>query len=128
MLTDHRLLIMFCDFFFSATEQMIVENKFKQCSVPERFTKIHKPVYDWSFFMSYFLIILALTVLSIIGVITIDTGIREQIIELSTNFLKATPSVKYFLSEQFVVFDLVVFLLISFHVAIHFSFGFYLYS
>lgn len=128
MLTDHRLLIMFSDYFFSVSEQMITENKFKATAIPERFTKVHKPVYDWSFFMSYFLIILALTVLSIIGVITVDTGIREQIIELSTNFLKATPSVKYFLSEQFVVFDLIVYLLISFHVAIHFSFGFYLYS
>lgn len=128
LFADHRLLVMFSDYFFSITEQMLAEGKFKQVVIPEKYTRIHRPGYDWSFFFSYILIIAVLTGASVTGMVAIDADIREQIIDLSTNFLKATPTVKYFLSEQFVVFDIVLFVLMLFHVVLHFSFGFFLYS
>lgn len=128
LFADHKVLVMFSDYFFSMTEQMINEKKFKLVSIPDKYTRIHKPGYDWSFFFSYILIIAVVTTSSVIGVVVIDSDIREQIITLSTSFLKTTPTVKYFLSEQFVVFDIVLFVLMLFHVVLHFTFGFYLYS
>lgn len=128
LFADHKLLVMFSDYFFSITDQMLIEKKFKQITIPDKYTRIHKPVYDWSFFFSYILVIFALSVATITGVVMIDSDIREQIVTLSTSFLKATPSVKYFLSEQFVVFDIILYVLIIFYVIIHFAFGLYLYS
>lgn len=128
LFADHKLLVMFSDYFFSITDQMMVEGKFKQVVIPEKYTRIHKPVYDWSFFLSYILLIAVVTGASLFGVAAIDADIREQIITLSTSFLKTTPTVKYFLSEQFVVFDVVLYVLMLFHIALHFSFGIFLYS
>ncbi len=128
LLSDHRLLILFSEYFFNVTDEMMKSKVYRQVQIPQKFTKIHKPTYDWTFFMSYFLIIIVLTAVTSLAILYVDGLIRMQIIELSTKYLKATPSVKYFLSEQFVVFDSVVYLLMVIHAILHIFFGFYLYS
>lgn len=128
MFADHKLLVMFSDYFFSTTEQMLEQKKFKQISIPDKYTRVHRPVYDWSFFISYILLIAMVTGASLLGVIAVDSDIREQIITLSTSYLKTTATVKYFMSEQFIVFDIVLYVLIMFHIFLHFAFGVFLYS
>ncbi len=128
LIADHKLLVMFSDYFFSITDQMLLENKFKLTIIPEKYTRVHRPVYDWTFFLSYLLLMAMVSGASLWGVVAIDADVREQIITLSTNFLKTTPTVRYFLSEQFVVFDIVLYVLIIFHMVLHFSFGIFLYS
>ena len=57
-LTDLRLLSAFSEWFFNTLSVLKASGELHQVSVPEKFKKIHKPVFETSFFIHNFLIII----------------------------------------------------------------------
>lgn len=130
LFSDLKLLTSFTAFFFARVDEAKVRGKFQKVEIPEGFTKIHKPVFEKSFFINYFFVIIVFSLVASIGILFLNFEIHNQILILSKQVLKNANSkeISVFLNDQFDVMKIVTEYLLAFHVLIYCMFGIHLYS
>lgn len=126
--SDLKLLTSFSVFFFSKIDESQLVGKLTPSEVPAHFTRIHKPIFESSFFFNYVLIIIIFALMSSAGIIAINIEIRDQVFELARKFLAGNRQVDYFLDEQFVIADIAVYFFVTLHLFLYFLLGAHMYS
>ncbi len=126
--SDLKLLTSFSVFFFSKIDEGVIKGKVTPSEVPVHFTRIHKPIFETSFFFNYVLIIIIFALMSSVGIVAINIEIRDQIFELARKFLANNHQVNYFLDEQFVIADIAVYFFVVLHLFLYFLLGVHMYA
>lgn len=111
--TDLRLLSQFTEFFFSYMETAQLNERLHQVAVPKKYTKIHKPVFESTFFLHYLLYILASLLAVSIALYSFAVGLYEDIIILANQTLPNSPAINLFLGDQKAIIDHIIWLVLG---------------
>lgn len=127
-LTDLKLLTRFSEYFFSLMEHAIENKKLPDYKVPEKFQRIHTPVFENAFFLQYFIsvMVIAISFSGLIYVVALD--VQYQIVEIALKVLNANPEIKYFLGEQSQIWQSVTMVIIAFYLMISVFLAIHLYE
>ena len=98
--SELRLLTRFSDYFFGVIAVMTKNGKLGQVDVPEKFTRIHQPVFEKAFFLQFSLFILMTSIATGTAVFKVTVDIHGQILSLADKTVALTPAIKYFLEKQ----------------------------
>jgi len=128
LFTDLKLLTRFSEWFFNAIEISKTNGELKPLEVPAKFTRIHKPVFEYSFFLQYFLFILAITICSAVFVHMFAVNINTHIAELAGKVLENKQEVRYFLLEQSGLFESLLYIVIIGQILAYFALSVHLYN
>ncbi len=130
LFSDLKLLTSFTAFFFARVDEAKARGKFQKVEIPEGFTKIHKPVFEKTFFINYFFLIVVFSLVASIGILYLNFEIHDQILILAKQILKSgsNKEISLFLNDQFEVTKVVTEYLLLFHVLIYCMFGIHLYG
>lgn len=126
--TELKLLASFSEYFFNQMENARVHGKLLPMSIMNRYTGIHKPVFERYFFLQYsfFLLITSIWVGIALYRVIIDT--YAHIIQLSIDTLKQGTTIQYFFDKQTAVFDSILWFVLIFHILLYTVLAFHLYS
>lgn len=127
-LTDLKLLSSFSEWFFNTITILKDSGTLRSVSIPEKYKKIHRPVFESSFFLHNFLIVVITCLITAIlihyGNSELYSGIEEVVKEL---FSKEKDMMK-FLTELGLVLNLVSNFCILINIICYLLFVFYQYS
>lgn len=126
--SDLKLLTNFSEFFFSKIEDAKAAGKLQQIEIPEKFKRIHQPVFEKDFFIQFFLIILMISIGAGIYLYAIMTNVYEEFILLGNQVMPRTYEVRYFLMEQSTIWDQVLIIVLTLHLVLYVLLSFHLYS
>lgn len=126
--SDLKVLTNFSEFFFSKVDEAKKIGVLKPVEIPEKFKKIHQPVFEKDFFIQFFLIILMISIGAGIYLYAIMTNVYEEMILLGNQVMPRTFEVRYFLTEQSAIWDNVLIIVLSLHLLLYFLLAFHLYS
>ena len=126
LFSDFKLLTRFSEYFFEFIKQSRIEKKITPVDIPEKYTKIHGPVFDRVFFFHFFLFISIISLVSSIVILITTVEIYDNIINLAVQTLSnKSTSERYFLNNQVYIFEsvqwgailsiVISYLLLSFH-------------
>lgn len=127
-LSDLKLLTSFTVYFFDKIERAVAEKKLEKIEVPDQFTKVHKPIFEFTFFLNYFFVVIIISLISAIGIVILSFEIQNIILELAHRFLSGDPKVKYFFIEQFKISNIAMGFFLVLHFILYIMLGFNLYS
>jgi hypothetical protein len=126
--SDLKLLTSFSVFFFSRIDEASIKGKLTAIDLPDHFKGIHKPNFEKTFLFNYLFVIIIFALLSSLGIILLNTEIRDNVFELSRKFLAKNGQIAYFLEEQFIIADIAVYFFTFLHILLYFILGAHLYS
>ncbi|MBL6988404.1 MAG: hypothetical protein ISR65_01425 [Bacteriovoracaceae bacterium] len=126
--SELRLLTVFSEYFFNIADNAIAHKQLLQTKIPEKFTKIHKPVFERGYFLQFSVFILMTSICAIIGIYIITVDTYGNIIQLSIEALKQSATFNHFFKEQKIILDFILWGVIIFHVLLSFLLSFHLYS
>lgn len=126
--SDLKVLTNFSEFFFSKVDEAKKEGVWKPVEIPEKFKRIHQPVFEKDFFIQFTLIILMISIGAGTYLYTIMTNVYEKMITLGNQVMPNTYVVRYFLEEQSAIWDNALIIVLSIHVLLYFALAFHLYS
>jgi hypothetical protein len=126
--TDLKLLTRFSEWFFNAVEIAETNGQLKPLTVPEKYKKIHRPVFESAFFIQYSLFIFIVTLVSAIIVHMFAVDINDHIVSLAQKVLASKPEVNYFLLRQSVLFNNLMKVVIVAQVLAYFGLAIHLYN
>jgi len=106
--TDLKLLSQFSEYFFSCMETAEKNNKLGLVVVPKKYVKIHKPVFEATFFLHYALFILASLLAVSIALYAFGNGLHSNLIVLAEQTLPNNPAINYYLSQQKETIDVMI--------------------
>lgn len=119
---DLRLLSRFSDFFFLKIERVRAGELSMPIEIPNMFTRIHKPVFEYNFFIQFLLFTLISTICATVIVHIVAVDIYDGIVNLSKETLKHDNAVTYFLRSQGHIWDAIVYSVVALHTALYVSF------
>ncbi len=128
LFTDLKLLTRFSEWFFNAIEISTTNGQLKPLEVPNKFTRIHKPVFEYSFFLQYFLFILAITICSGVFIHMFAVNVNTHIVELAGKVLENKQEVHYFLLKQSGLFESLLYIVIVGQILAYFALSVHLYN
>ena len=118
-LTDLKLLTSFSEWFFNSVENSVKNKTLPRLEVPKKFQKIHRPIFETSFFLHYsFLLSLGMIAVGF-GVHMFAIDAHENLIELSRVTLKDAAGINYFMRTQSQVFTNVTWFTLTVHLLLH---------
>ena len=126
--TNLKLLARFSEYFFNILENAVIHHDLRPITIPQKFTKIHKPVFEGSFFTQYFLIILSTSITVGISSYIAVLHVHEGIVKLSIDSLKQSWGVRYFMQEQQEIFVVVVLCVLIIHLFLYLLLSIHLYN
>lgn len=126
--SELRLLTRFSDYFFGMIQSMTKNGGLVQVDVPEKYTRIHQPVFEKAFFIQFSLFVLMTSIATGIAVFTITVDIHSQILSLADKTVRLTPAIKYFLERQETTLFEIMIGVMGAHLALHIAFCFHLYN
>lgn len=126
--SELRLLTRFSDYFFSMVQAMSKNGKLEQIEMPEKYTRIHQPVFEKAFFLQFSLFILMTSIATGIAVFKVTVDIHGQILSLADKTVNLTPAIKYFLERQESTLFEIMIGVMAVHLILHISFCFHLYN
>lgn len=97
---DLKLLTQFSDFFFSSIEQAFERKKMGDIQIPEKYTRIHKPVFEKAFFIQFSALIFMSVICTSIALFVLGVELHDSMVQLAFKTLKPTKEVAYFLKRQ----------------------------
>ncbi len=98
--SDLNLLSRFSEFFFSYIETAEKNRSLQKVVIPKKYTGIHEPVFETTFFIHYSLYILASLLVFSIGLYYMANGLYESIISLASQTLPNNQAINSFLNEE----------------------------
>jgi hypothetical protein len=126
--TDLRLLTRFADFFFSIIESRKDDQKLDPVEIPTAFTKVHKPIFESSFFIHYGLSI-AISFLAVTATIyAFCLSLNDGIISLAQKTLPYNEKINFFLEQQSTILDDIILIVLASHIVLYIILALNLYS
>ncbi len=119
---DLRLLSRFSDFFFLKMDRVRTGEFSLPIEIPTIFTRIHKPVFEYNFFLQFLLFTLISTICATAMVHIVAVDIYDGIVNLSKETLKHDGAVTYFLRSQSQIWDVIVYSIVTLHTILYISF------
>lgn len=117
--TDLRLLTRFADFFFSMIESRKDSEKLDPVEIPGAFTKVHKPIFESSFFLHYGFSI-AISFLAVTATIyAFALSINDGIISLAQKTLPYDEKINFFLEQQTNILDDIILIVLVTHIVLY---------
>ncbi len=116
--TDLKILTGFSEYFFYTIEKGKLEGALDKVEVPQKFTRIHKPVFEQTFFLQYFLIFMISTIVVCSTIYITTLSVHAEIVRLSLENLKVGRSATYFLKNQSQILDTLLWLVIGFNILV----------
>ncbi len=98
--TDLKLLTRFSEYFFNILENACRNKKLVPFEVPQKFTRIHGPVFETNFFLQFFLMAIVISMVVTGALYVIIADIHQDMVKLSIEYLKHGKGVTYFLAQQ----------------------------
>ncbi len=126
--SDLKLLMGFTELFFNVMSSSLKVGKFLPVAVPNKFSKIHKPVFEQIFFIqfTFFLVITSIGLALAIYALTAD--VYDHMIKLSIETIKSNKSTLYFLKFQADLIQEVAYTVMAAHCMAYFILAFHLYN
>jgi hypothetical protein len=106
--SDLKLLSSFSEFFFFYIETAEKNKSLQQVVIPKKYTKIHQPVFESTFFLHYFLYIFASLLVVSIAMYTMANGLYGNIISLASQTLPNDQAINAFLNEEKMVIHQII--------------------
>jgi len=106
--SDLKLLSRFSEFFFSYIETAQKNNSLKEVVIPKKYTRIHQPVFETTFFFHYFLYIFASLLMVSIAMYVLANGLYGNIISLGSQTLPNNQAINSFLNEEKIVIHQII--------------------
>lgn len=125
--SDLKLLTSFSTFFFSKIDEAKAKGELVPVTIPEDYTKIHKPIWERNFFINYLLLITIFSLLASLGILFLNNELRGQVSYLASSLAKNNLQAKFFLERQAEVESTAVYSLLALHVIVNILFGIHLY-
>ena len=126
--TDLRLLTRFADFFFSMIESRKDENKLDPVEIPTAFTKVHKPIFESSFFLHYSLSILISFLAVTATIYSFAISLNEGFTSLAQKTLPYNDKINFFLTQQSNILDDIILIVLVSHITLYIILALNLYS
>ena len=98
--SDLKLLTRFSEWFFNTIYIADQNGMLKPIEVPQKFTKIHKPVFETGFFLQFAFLILATSIVSGLLFYEVISGVHEQVVQMAFEILPNKYEIQYFLLYQ----------------------------
>jgi len=98
--SDLKLLTRFSEWFFNTIYIADQNGMLKPIEVPQKFTRIHKPVFEKGFFLQFSFLILATSIVSVIFFYEVIGGVHEQVVQMAFDILPNKYEIQYFLLYQ----------------------------
>ncbi len=98
--SDLKLLTRFSEWFFNTIYISEQNGSLKPIDVPNKFTRIHKPVFETGFFLQFLFLILATSIVSAIFFFEVITGVHDQVVRMAFDILPNKYEIQYFLLYQ----------------------------
>ncbi len=127
-IVDLKLLTTISEFFFNMIDTIRGSEQNLKIKIPEKFTRIHRPVFEKAFFIHYSFFIIITSVVAIIGMSLLFIDIHESIVALSVKMLDANKSVRYFLTKQTEILNSILWVIVFIHVVLSFLLSLHLYN
>lgn len=125
--TDLKLLTRFSEFFFNHLETASKNGELKKVEIPKKYTKIHKPVFESSFFLQYTLLIFITSTIVSVVLYVISVELHDTIIQLATQVLKNGNLTTTFLERQAEILNDILWVVMTTHVVMYIFLAFHLY-
>tara|TARA_R110000868_G_scaffold103710_11_gene285477 strand:+ start:2876 stop:3865 length:990 start_codon:yes stop_codon:yes gene_type:complete len=126
--SELRLLTRFTDYFFGIVQTMTKNGKLDEVEVPTKYTRIHQPVFEKSFFIQFSLFVLITSIATGIAVFAATVDIHGQILSLAEKTIQVSPAIRQFLERQeSTLFEIMIGVMVA-HMILHISFCFHLYN
>lgn len=98
--TDLKLLTSFSEYFFNALENASKQGRLTPLDVPRKFTKIHKPVFESSFFLQQFIMMLVISIVVAFFIYITIVDVHHGMVKLSIEVLKQNKVMTYLFTQQ----------------------------
>lgn len=119
LFTDLRLLTSFSEYFFNTMENAYKEKEFAPITIMKKYQRVHQPVFEKTFFIQLFFILLILSLAGTVGIYFLTVDLHLDLIKLSLQMLKADSASRFFLNEQKDIFNQVILIVLSIHVGMY---------
>ncbi len=106
--TDLKLLSQFSEFFFNSIETAEANKSLLKVVIPKKYTRIHQPVFETTFFMHYILYLIATILAVSITLYAFANELYGSLINLAEQILPIDPKINFFLSEQARLLDKII--------------------
>ena len=117
--TDLKLLTRFSEFFFNLIETAQKDGVIKPKEIPRKYTRIHQPVFETTFFLHYSLFILISFFAVFASAYAFAIDLNEQIIMLANQTLPQNPEVIYFLKHQGSIIEGILYFVLFSHMVMY---------
>jgi len=105
---DLKLLTQFSDLFFVSIEQMFEKNKMEPFQVPEKYTKIHKPVFEKAFFIQFSLLVFMAVICTSVALFVMGVELNDSMIQLALSTISPTKAMLAFFKKQTEIFTMYI--------------------
>ena len=126
--SDLKILTTFSDYFFNTLQSAKLNGTLKKIAVPDKYTRIHKPVFEYGFFLQYLSLILISSICAAFALFFITTNMHAKIVQLSIETLSVGADKNYFFMQQKEILETLVLIVLAFHVVLYVILAFNLYS
>lgn len=126
--SELKLLTRFSEYFFTKINDWKEKGQASTVKIPIKYTRIHKPVLEVSFFIQYFSFVLITALCAAILVFSATIEVHQQIMSLAREILPESPSIFYFLEKQRSVLDIILMAALLIHVVLYVFYSISLYK
>ncbi len=126
--SDLKLLTHFSEYFFNIIESAKKNNALLFVSIPSKYTKIHRPVFEKNFFIQFFLLISIVSLLASISLHFVFHEIYSKIEVLAHSSLSSHSATDFFIGRQTEIFENLNFFIISIYFCAHVFLCFHFYG
>ncbi|WP_127718014.1 hypothetical protein [Halobacteriovorax sp. HLS] len=98
--SDLKLLTRFSEWFFNTVEISKQNGTLGPIEVPEKFTRIHQPVFEKGFFLQFSSLILISSICTAILFYEVIGGVHQQVVQMAYEILPGKKEIQYFLLNQ----------------------------
>lgn len=127
-LANLKLLSSFTDWFFNSINIMVETGKIIDIKIPEKYKRIHQPVFESSFYLYNLSIILITSTLTALLIFYTNLQIYSGVLDVITEFYASKPEIKTFIYNLQDIFSLISILTIVFNIFTYLMFFYYLYG
>jgi hypothetical protein len=106
--SDLKLLTRFSEWFFHTVEVSKQNGKLTPIEVPEKFTRIHKPVFEKGFFVQFSSLILISSICTAALFYEVIGGVHQQVVQMAIEVLPGKHEVQYFLLNQSEILNVIL--------------------
>lgn len=98
--SDLKLLTRFSEWFFNTVDISAQNGNLKPIEVPDKFTKIHEPVFESGFFLQFSLLVLISSICTAVLFYEVIGGVHHQVVKMAIEILPNNKEIQYFLLNQ----------------------------